>query len=197
MTDEKKLTPTGRLYFDGGIIKPRSLGKTSQMPFLPKQAEQDLLLSGEAFVDGEGRRVNPVMVGIDFSRVEDRVARMYRLPREAMEETRKSFVCTIKVTDNATAGFNRLRDQLKFYQLRVYYGDRIAMLLSSGDRRQRKRGERLKCQQDRRLWDVGYNLTERQAKELVDSYREAYPDVRKFWNTNLGEPYDPERYRKD
>lgn len=173
MTDDKKfLTPTGRFYSGGLLPRPHNIPAILPAP------------------------ETVIPVGIDFAKTEQAVARYFRVPRDMLEETRSSFVVQIKVVDQASASLKRLRNQLKYYQLAVYYGHRIAFLLSSADPRQRKRGKRLRAKKDGGLWDVGYNLTDYQAKALAEKYRERYPDVRKFWETNLGEPWDPSRYRK-
>lgn len=38
---------------------------------------------------------------------------------------------------------------------------------------------------------------ELEAADLVQEFRDAYPTIRQFWDTNLGQPWDPSRYRKD
>lgn len=105
----------------------------------------------------------------------------------------RSFVMQVKLTDEVTPGVKKVRDQLRFYQSRAYYGERIATLLHSTDPRQRKRGKRLRDQR----FSFGRNLSELEARVLVGQFRDVYPDLKAFYDTQLGEPWDPTRYRKD
>lgn len=105
------------------------------------------------------------------------------------------FVMQISVQDKVTPEFKRIRDVLQYQQYRVYYGERIAKLLTSRDRRQRKRGARLRDKK----FSFGWNLSDTEARVMVQNFRESMEGAKlaAFWNTELGEPYDPERYRKD
>lgn len=105
------------------------------------------------------------------------------------------FVMQISVKDKVTPEFKRIRDVLQYQQYRVYYGERIAKLLTSKDRRQRKRGARLRAKK----FSFGMNLSDAEARVMVQNFRESMDGAKlaAFWNTELGEPYDPARYRKD
>jgi hypothetical protein len=105
------------------------------------------------------------------------------------------FVMQISMQDKVTPEFVRIRDILKRHQYVMYYGTRIADLLMSKDPRQRKRGNRLK---DKRR-TFGLNLGEAEARMMVERHRQSVEGakLKAFWNTELGEPWDPTRYRKD
>lgn len=105
------------------------------------------------------------------------------------------FVMQISVQDRVTPEFKRVWDVLQYQQYRVYYGERIAKLLTSRDRRQRKRGARLRDKK----FSFGWNLSDAEARVMVQNFRESMEGAKlaAFWDTELGEPYDPTRYRKD
>jgi len=116
-------------------------------------------------------------------------SRMHR----ATENLTQAFVCTIKATDQVSGPMRKLMKQIEHTSFAAYYGRRIADLLTSDDPRQRKRGRRLRDQRFR----VGRNFTRGEALALRDAFRDRHPELKSFWHDNLGEPYDPERYRKD
>lgn len=143
--DHRILGP-GRLYFDGGFIKPRTLGKTE---------------TGAIQYD-----------------------------EEIMDALVNKHVIQIKVVDKASASFRQFDKQLRHMQNVVYYGERIANLLASKDPRQRKRGRRLRDQRNPAIFQARVDV--QKFRETVDGAK-----LKAFWNTQLGEPYDPSRYRKD
>lgn len=105
------------------------------------------------------------------------------------------FVMQISMSDKISPEFAKIRRTLKVLQDSAYYGKRIATLIHSTDPRQRKRGKRLR---DTRF-AFGTNWSETEARMMVQAYRDSVEGAKlaAFWNTQLGEPYDPERYRKD
>lgn len=109
--------------------------------------------------------------------------------------TEPRFKVYLSLKDNISPEIKRVRDQLRFYQLSAYYGERIAFLLTSSDRRQRKRGARLR---DKRL-SFCWWMSEAEARTKVQKFRESMEGAKmaSFWDTELGMPYDTTRYRKD
>lgn len=102
------------------------------------------------------------------------------------------FVMQMSVDNRATPEFLRIQRTLKIYRDTAYYGKRIATLLHSTDPRQRKRGRRLRDQR------FSFGLNFRGVEErMLAHYRAMHPGIADFWKTNLGEPWDPTRYRKD
>lgn len=99
-------------------------------------------------------------------------------------------VIQIKVVDKATASFRQFDKQLRHMQNVVWHGERIANLLASKDPRQRKRGQRLRDQRNPAIFQARVDV--QKFRETVDGAK-----LKAFWNTQLGEPYDPSRYRKD
>lgn len=153
MTDDKPKSYTlgkGRLYFTGGLLKPRDIGKV--IPAFEPRGEEIRLLK----------------------------------PREP------TFRVEVKVTDEISGPMRKLMRETERVFIAAYFGRRIADLLTSDDPRRRKRGRRLRDQKFRVR-----HLTGVEAEAFRDAFRERHPDLKSFWNTNLGEPYDPERYRKD
>lgn len=153
MTDKPKsyVLGKGRLYFDGGLLKPRDLGEV--IPAVEPRGEEIRLLR----------------------------------PREP------TFRVEIKVTDEVSEPMRKLMKASERMFIAAYFGRRIADLLTSDDPRQRKRGRRLRDQKFR----FRHRFTVAEAEALRDAFRDRHPDLKSFWNTQLGEPYDPERYRKD
>lgn len=117
----------------------------------------------------------------------------------------QTFQTKLKVNEHVSAAVSLLAKEVMARQTDMIYAaitgrevpkrkprtrenERIIRLLLSTDRRKRKRGMRLYGQ---------YDSPKATAKRLARDYRERYPDLPKFWNTNRGEPYDPARYRKD
>lgn len=169
---ELKFAKGGRLYFDGGL--------------LPGDDEINLMRVRERTFNG------PEVV---LPKDHPLASRMHRYgdPVTGRFGSRPTFMMTIRAVDRMTQGFRAGTDAIRRLSDTMYYGPRIAKLLHSTDPRQRKRGKRLR---DKRMaW--GTNWTELEARALVDDFRQEYPDLKRFWNTELGEPYDPERYRKD
>lgn len=178
MTDEKKpvFPKGGRLYFDGGL--------------LPGDDEISLMRPRKPTFPAEVEYVVPK---------DDPRARMHRpagtVTGRFSGKAIPQFVMQISVQDKVTPEFKRIRDVLQYQQYRVYYGERIAKLLTSKDRRQRKRGARLRDKK----FSFGMNLSEAEARIMVQNFRESMDGAKlaAFWNTELGEPYDSARYRKD
>ena len=169
---ELKFAKGGRLYFDHAL--------------LPGDDEINLMRPRKSSFPATAEYIVPN---------DHPLARMHRVGSETGRFSGRSFVMQVKLTDKMTPEVKKFRDQLRFYQLRAYYGERIAFLLTSKDRRQRKRGARLRDK--KMIW--GLNLTELEARVMVPNFRESMEGAKlaAFWNTELGEPYDPERYRKD
>lgn len=170
---ELKFVKGGRLYFDGGL--------------LPGDDEISLMRPRKPTFPATVEYVVPK---------DDPRGRMHRHGEAVTGRwSGRRFTMQISVQDKMTPEIKKFRDQLRFYQLRAYYGERIAFLLTSRDRRQRKRGARLRD----KLFGWGRNWSELEAKAMVASFRESMEGAKlaAFWNTELGEPYDPERYRKD
>lgn len=154
MTDDKNkpvVLGPGRLYFTGGLLKPRDMGEV--IPALEPRGEEIRLLQ----------------------------------PREP------TFRVEIKVTDRVSGYMRDLMRQTERAFIAAYFGPRIADLLTSDDPRQRKRGRRLRDKKFR----FRHRFTVAEAEAFRDAFRDRHPDLKSFWNTQLGEPYDPERYRKD
>lgn len=178
MTDEKKpvFPKGGRLYFDGGL--------------LPGDDEISLMRPRKPTFPAEIEYVVPK---------DDPRARMHRpvgtVTGRFSGKAIPQFVMQISMKDKVTPEFKRIRDVLQYQQYRVYYGERIAKLLTSKDRRQRKRGARLRAKK----FSLGMNLSGTEARVMVQNFRDSMDGAKlaAFWNTELGEPYDPARYRKD
>jgi hypothetical protein len=157
MTDEKKpvVLGPGRLYFTGGLAKPRDLGIL--IPHVP---------------------------ALD---VDDEIS--------LMKVREPTFRVEVKVTDRVSAQMQKAMGSVNHMIYASYFGRRIADLLTSADPRQRKRGRRLREQMLARQMTLRF--TREQAEAYLADYRREFPDLRRFYNTQLGETYDPERYRKD
>lgn len=174
MSDEKKTQSVLEWAKENGTI-------TGRIPLLPPGDEIRLIpLDGaEAIVPRfpRGRAYFPDLIR--------------NKPIDLRHERKKNFH-----VDMALVGARDFTRAMRRVSLAVYYGNRIATLLTSDDPRQRKRGARLRQQRSDRLlagWTDWTGIEER----VLSWYDPPETDLRKFYNAQLGEPYDPERYRKD
>lgn len=175
MTDEPKsyILGKGRLFFDGGLVKPHDLG--GQMPVILPYGEMILPYSDvRAIPGGEVNLMQP-------------------------RESKFSVHIAVQGLERFTASLRQVQGQLRRYQDTIMFWatepiwgsreKRVANLLRSGDRRQQKRGQRLLENWHRKQPVI--NFLDQHAKAVDQRL------LKEFFHEKLGEPYDPTHYQKD
>lgn len=167
-------------------------------------------------IDLTRKRV-PTFMPVDFGRLEARVFPERKIP--SYEINMKDITDAMGRAGESAARFARMMkeqqrllaaaiDQRLFETMMGVFVDtpareqRILRLKHSDDPRQRKRGRRLYAamKKERLAVEYGGAVTGRWTGGRMDPpwhYPKSEERLRKFYNTEIGEPYDPDRYRKD